>query len=67
MTGPRHPDLDRRRDEVVVEPVLTDWRALGARIRRASMVAASMHLVQAAGGPLDDGAAVETPRSIAVG
>lgn len=44
-----------------------DWRELGTRIRRAAMVATSMHLVHSAGGSLDDGAVLETPRDIAVG
>ncbi|HVP11928.1 MAG TPA: hypothetical protein VMV94_12170 [Phycisphaerae bacterium] len=48
-------------------PALPDWRVLGARIRTAAMVSASLHLIQAAGGRLDGGAAVETPRVLSGG
>lgn len=41
---------------------LPTWWVLGARIRTAAMVSTSLHLIQAAGGRLDGGAAVETPR-----
>ncbi len=46
---------------------LPDWLELGTKIRRAAMVATSLHLVHSAGGSLDDGAVLETPRGIAVG
>lgn len=41
---------------------LRDWTALGARIRRAAMVSASLHAIRSVGCRLDDGAVVETPR-----
>lgn len=67
MHSPRQLHPDRRPRVMASEPVLTDWRTLGARIRQTAMVAASMHLIQAAGGGLENGAAVETPRFIAGG
>ena len=67
MHCPPQLDSDRRPRVMAGEPVLTDWRTLGARIRRTAMVAASMHLIQAAGGGLENGAVVETPRLFAGG
>lgn len=42
----------------------SDWAALGRRLRQAAFVAATVHLVQSAGGRLDDGAALETSRDL---
>lgn len=67
MLRPRNPNPDQRREATIGEPVLPDWRTLGARIRRVALVATSLHLVQGAGGALDDGAALETPRFITGG
>ncbi|MFH1416795.1 MAG: hypothetical protein ABII12_00700 [Planctomycetota bacterium] len=46
---------------------LPDYLALGADIRSAALAAASLHLVRSAGGRLDSGAALETPRVLAGG
>ena len=51
----------------VMPRALPDWCELGARIRQAAFVATSLHLVHSAGGSLDDGAVLETPRGFAVG
>lgn len=43
------------------------WARLGARIRRAALVATTLHLVQTARSRPDGGAAVETPRVLSGG
>jgi hypothetical protein len=54
--------LDQRLDPRDLGETI-DWTRLGARIRRAALLATTLHLGRLAGGDPDHGAAVETPRS----
>ena len=61
MTRHRHCCEDRRTEFGDKAQSRQDWSVMGARIRRAAMVATSLHLVHSAGGSLDNGTVLETP------
>ena len=46
---------------------LPDLKTIGARLRGVAMMTASLHLIRAAGGRSEVGAAVETPRKYSGG